>query len=232
MHLIECLAARRMFALAEFEVLGTSGDDQIIVSVNDGGTVDIYVNGNKQTVARDTFVKVMGLEGNDKIHVSDRPPTLNEQGQIVRFDGPRYFVDAGAGNDTVMGSDNDDLITGSGGDDRLYGGGGDDELSGGNGSDTLFGSSGDDTLLGGRGRDRLQAGEGTNLVDGGDGVDRFWYRIRREDNPMVTAPVLTVGSLTFQELYHRDGSIDFLLNIETQIEDGISVSTSAPPVSA
>jgi len=226
MHLIERLDGRRLFALAELEVMGTSGDDQIAVGVNNDGDLFISVNGTTQTAPRDRYVKILGLDGNDKIHISTPLVELTEQGQVVQSEGPRYFVDAGAGNDTVIGSSADDLITGSGGDDRLYGGGGDDELSGANGSDTLFGSSGDDTLLGGRGRDRLQGGEGTNLISGGDGVDRFWLRVRREDNDLVSAASRTVGSLTYTHFNYRDGTADLVFGSEIQVEDGISVAGS------
>jgi Ca2+-binding RTX toxin-like protein len=57
------------------------------------------------------------------------------------------YLDAGAGNDTILGSDGGDKMFGGPGDDYLNGwGGGTDFLSGGPGADTLYGGAGFDIV--------------------------------------------------------------------------------------
>ena len=63
--------------------------------------------------------------------------------------GVGYIIDAGGGDDTVIGSSFDDDITGGSGMDEITGGGGDDTLTGGTGSDSIIGGAGDDIIYGG-----------------------------------------------------------------------------------
>ncbi|SHI36903.1 Hint domain-containing protein [Wenxinia saemankumensis] len=102
-------------------------------------------------------------------------------------------VDAGAGNDTLIGGGGDDTLTGGAGDDRivLRDGFGDDSLDGGAGTDTLDGGSvtgtltvvysaaGAGTLAGGgdlltfASMERLVTGSGGDTVTGSSGGDRI-----------------------------------------------------------
>jgi Ca2+-binding RTX toxin-like protein len=112
-------------------------------------------------------------------------------------------VDAGAGADEVVGSDQAETIEGGPGADRLTGGGGFDTLDffartagvtvdlgagttgegdtiagfehvqGGLGDDTLQGGAGNDSLAGGPGRDQLSGAGGRDTLSGGDGNDRL-----------------------------------------------------------
>ncbi|RKP56661.1 calcium-binding protein [Pararobbsia silviterrae] len=99
---------------------------------------------------------------------------------------------AGAGNDTMGGSERNDklwggkgndLLLGGAGGDRLYGEEGDDELGGGIGPDLLDGGTGIDRLFGGDGNDILIGGGGADLLvgdahddalEGGEGADRLF----------------------------------------------------------
>jgi hypothetical protein len=81
-------------------------------------------------------------------------------------------IEAGNGNDTVVGTGWDDIIRGGNGKDSLSGGGGDDRLEGGNGVDWLAGGAGNDTLVGGHGADALT---------GGDGEDDFVFATADSD---------------------------------------------------
>jgi Ca2+-binding RTX toxin-like protein len=83
-------------------------------------------------------------------------------------------------DDTLEGGDGDDSLTGRGGPDSLNGGAGTDELRGGDDADTLdggadadklFGDAGDDQLIGGLGVDQLDGGNGKDSLNGGDGAD-------------------------------------------------------------
>lgn len=89
---------------------------------------------------------------------------------------------AGAGNDTVTGSDGADeihgdagrdVLSGGKGEDKLYGGGHADALSGGAGADTVLGGKGDDALSGGKGRDLLKGGFGDDVLNGHSGNDKL-----------------------------------------------------------
>jgi serralysin len=117
------------------------------------------------------------------------------------LDSPEGIL-AGAGNDSLGGSDGanrilgragNDRIDGYGGADTLDGGEGDDLIEGGLGADLLLGGSGNDligdteqiilqtvaeddapdTLSGGAGNDTLLAGGGADLLDGGTEDDHL-----------------------------------------------------------
>ncbi len=80
-------------------------------------------------------------------------------------------IDAGQGDDTVIGSAGDDSIYGGNHDDLLMGGAGNDSIDGGAHDDTLDGGAGDDILAGGHGNDLFifRLGEGNDQISGGDG---------------------------------------------------------------
>ena len=105
---------------------------------------------------------------------------------FVGFTSPS--LDAGDGNDVIVGTDanesirgleGDDLLHGGAGADRLVGGPGTDTLMGGDGNDVLTGGDGNDVLDGGAGNDRLSGGLGTDDLDGGEGSDT--YRVHALD---------------------------------------------------
>lgn len=74
-------------------------------------------------------------------------------------------INAGVGNDTVIGSTGDDTISG---------GDGDDFLSGGMGNDSLYGGLGHDILSGGAGDDSFYISAGVDLYKGGAGYDTIY----------------------------------------------------------
>lgn len=82
-----------------------------------------------------------------------------------RAAAPGWIVDAGAGNDTVTGTNVD-------------GGPGDDVLTGTELGDTLTAGPGRDTVRGGAGPDTIAEGEATpeaDVLDGGDGNDQIQF---------------------------------------------------------
>jgi Ca2+-binding RTX toxin-like protein len=151
-------------------------------------------------------VVVTGTTEDDHITVEsfggESPQTsvrLNQE--YMSFEGARrVLVDAGAGDDRILGnaaipftmlggrgddtlfsSRKNDLLAGGEGDDNLQSSGGNDVLDGGAGNDILRGGEGNDTLTGGGGRDRLYGDAGNDLliarggnsdrIDGGEGID-------------------------------------------------------------
>ena len=104
-------------------------------------------------------VEILGLGGDDRIDLSNllKPAT----------------VDAGDGNDVVLGGSGDDSLLGGAGHDTLFGGKGHDTLRGGDGNDYLNGGRDTDQVFGDAGNDQIFAvDQNTETIDGGDGFDR------------------------------------------------------------
>jgi Ca2+-binding RTX toxin-like protein len=86
------------------------------------------------------------------------------------------YLAGGAGNDTLVGTDENDTLDGGAGTDVLRGNDGDDYLYGGGGGDTLEGGSGEDGFTPGAGNDVVDCGSGGDTVtfeavaDGADAV--------------------------------------------------------------
>lgn len=99
-----------------------------------------------------------------------------------------------AGNDIMLGNQENNAISGYDGNDKLYGRNGNDRLNGGNGRDTLHGGPGydviidpgqdddyivgdgtseygDDYIFAGGGNDYIDGGDGNDIIDGGNGND-------------------------------------------------------------
>jgi len=84
------------------------------------------------------------------------------------------LIDAGAGNDTVIGSAGNDMIRGNAGDDLLIGGDGDDTftiLGNPEGFDVIQGGSGTDTILGSAWNDTLGLANIAGNLDGIEAID-------------------------------------------------------------
>ena len=158
---------------------GGDGTDTIVESGDTDFTIDVS---SLTGVGNDEFsdIEQASLTGGDSANTID----------ASLFTGS-VTVSAGAGNDTVIGSDNDDQIFGDGGndsligglgndtvnggadDDEVFGGEGDDFVLGGAGSDTIDGESGNDDVRGQSGDDLLIGGQGDDTIDGGDGTDKL-----------------------------------------------------------
>jgi VCBS repeat-containing protein len=105
-------------------VNGTAGDDVIVATQLDEGSVRFEVNGAARVLAGLSHVTLDGLAGDDVIDLS---------GVLLPA--------------VVHGGDGDDAIIGGAGDDRLFGDAGDDLLSGGPGADLLDGGEDADAAL-------------------------------------------------------------------------------------
>jgi len=154
-------------------LVGGDGADRIVAADDGDITLNRFAKGHSIEVVDGgaTESDILGTGGNDNLDFSKT--TFENIGR----------VDAGAGKDTVRGTDDGEVIDGGAGKDKLYGGGGDDDLRGGTGDDRLYGEDGDDVLSGGAGRDQLRGGAGDDTfvvsgaddardkISGGDGFD-------------------------------------------------------------
>ena len=95
------------------------------------GDSDFFVT-NKITLEQDRLTNIEEIQFTDKSY---------------------YIYTGGAGNDTILGRDNDEALFGNNGNDLLDAKLGDDTLDGGADNDTLIGGLGNDTLTGGTGSD-------------------------------------------------------------------------------
>ena len=157
-------------------LVGTERSDTISLSVvKQNGSV---VNGSVKVrgvegVSRDTVfanvnsVVISSLGGSDKITIASG--LRNASGGLLAV-----TVDAGTGNDIVIGGDGDDTILGGTGRDQLRGGRGDDSMDGGDDDDKVSGDDGNDALIGGSGRDDVRGGRGNDTAYGGLGNDKLF----------------------------------------------------------
>jgi len=117
-------------------------------------------------------------------------------GGSLAMDSAGDSVDAGDGDDIVIGGLGSDRLEGGAGDDSLWGHGGDDALEGGAGADYLVGDGiqdagyyqtlspaqhGNDFLDGGAGDDTLKGGGANDVLFGGTGADTLWGDETGED---------------------------------------------------
>lgn len=201
MHLSQSLEPRRLMAATISQglltVTGTESADQISLSIGNAA-VDVNINGVVQSIGAVKKIRVFGLGGDDTIEISR---------SITRH----ASIDAGAGNDNVLGGGGSDTIAGFTGDDLIYGNVGDDVLRGGDGNDTLRGNAGVDAVLG-EGGDDLLLGDGrepkidkvdpkADYLDGGSGNDSVDYSLAESEytNFRITT-VVGEGSTTFSDI--------------------------------
>ena len=172
---LEALESRRLLSVSldddgRLRVNGDNGDNEITFD-RVGGTLIVNEDGRERAFdASDiTFIDVDGNGGNDVIDLRD--------GRI------RADVEAGAGDDTILGSAGRDTLEGDAGRDLIKGFKGNDKLEGSEGRDTVRGGVGNDKIEGGEDRDFLFGDAGNDVlesdedgfrdfVSGGPGTDR------------------------------------------------------------
>jgi len=139
-----------------------------VVITTDGN--DILINGGAHTIFGAALsvvaIEIEGSPNDDLIDLSG----------VTRAAFPNLTsvdIDAGAGDDVILGSEVDDTIQAGDGDDDIDSGDGNDVIDAGPGDDTVCAGDGDDEVHGGDGDDRICAGAGNDLVFGDDGNDRI-----------------------------------------------------------
>ena len=206
-----------MIGGAEYSLLsGGLGNDTLLGG--DGG--DVLEGGG----GRD---RINGGAGQDMaVYAENTTPLRVDLGTgVVTFVGQSWpgetlvsieSVTAGAGDDTVLGTDGQNRILTGAGADSVLAGSGDDYLDGGAGADMIVGDLGDDDLHGGDGDDVLAGGaypnrygqplvgvtpdegsdwrppdDGRDRVDGGEGTDTLVYaRYYYDDGAGYSTPFL------------------------------------------
>jgi len=144
------------------EVVGTTGADQIRVTLASPTTLEVTVDSTGESQQFDlsavSKILVRALAGDDTIVVG---PSITIAAEVRAW----------AGNDTVLGGGGNDKLLGGGGNDRVEGRGGSDEIRGQAGNDYLMGQGGDDYLDGLAGDDLLLGGSGNNTFVSGTNLD-------------------------------------------------------------
>jgi Ca2+-binding RTX toxin-like protein len=110
---------------------GGAGQDTILMT---GRSVDLCLSGFSATNGVET-ADFTGVRGSHRILGDWTDNTLDFSALTIK--GGLSYIDAGGGNDTVVGSSLSEVILGNWGDDTLNGGSGDDRLTGGGGADTF-----------------------------------------------------------------------------------------------
>ncbi|MEO1525824.1 MAG: right-handed parallel beta-helix repeat-containing protein [Planctomycetota bacterium] len=142
------------------QLFGDDGDD-LLVGSDEGAESDP----NFADAVRFGDV-IQGGGGDDRIYALG--------GADLIIGGPgEDWVDAGSGSDNTSGGDgNDTIFAGVGLAEFVDGGADDDQIWGSNnGDDTLFGGPGIDDIRGQAGDDTIDGGDGPDFIDGGAGTD-------------------------------------------------------------
>jgi Ca2+-binding RTX toxin-like protein len=141
---------------------------------NDANSYDFIIITPGIGTFEQTFLKtsITGVVVNTD-PASGTPSASNND--IVNFGGLIFngttIINAGTGNDTVIGANSPNNVTGGTGNDVLYGGIANDTIHGGVGADIIHGGAGDDVLVAGTESSVLQGGAGNDQITGGAGND-------------------------------------------------------------
>jgi Ca2+-binding RTX toxin-like protein len=157
----------------EDTVLAGAGNDHLVVTLD--AQADVFNGGE----GRDTLVLAATEEG-VAVDLVAGTAAGEEIGtnQVFGIE----VVEAGSGNDSLIGASADEKFVGGAGSDMLSGHIGNDSLSGGEGHDSIAGGDGDDSIEGGAGDDRLSDGAGEDTALGGAGDDVVVAAADRSDD--------------------------------------------------
>jgi Ca2+-binding RTX toxin-like protein len=156
---------------ATINVLATGSlviDDtlHVVGSSTGGDTVQVSVSGGNLVVNTGSGPQTFSLSDVDELSI--RTGGGNDVINIGAAVAVPTTVDAGDGNDLIIGGSGRSVLMGGSGADIVYGGAGDDVLLGGTGNDLVLGGGGND---GGAGRDLIVGGVGSDALLGGGGED-------------------------------------------------------------
>jgi Ca2+-binding RTX toxin-like protein len=167
---------------------GDTGNDTVVFASADAVMIDIgggYGIADSLSTGWDILYDIENITtgaGNDTITGSES----------------RNRIDAGSGNDDILGYGGNDTVYGRSGIDYIVGGEGNDFVDGGAHNDSVLGDQGNDRLIGGDGDDLLngdgwsdEAGLGIDKLTGGDGADTFVFRIEQSGVKLGQRDIVT-----------------------------------------
>ncbi len=149
--------------IKNFEAIGLDAGGALKIAA---ATLDIATTNKIESVVGTTGNETLTLVGTPQDDDGIDENVSLDFSAITLVDKASLVIDAGAGKDTVTGSDGPDRIIGGLGDDVLMGGEGNDTLIGGSGVDIVSGEAGDDTIIVSRIND-----SGAETIDGGVDTD-------------------------------------------------------------
>ena len=183
-------------ASGSLSIVGSEYDDDIVVSVDGAGYLEVEVNGKsscyEKSMVSDVVIDANG--GDDRIVImngsagsyliygrgGDDHITVGnlESNDVTVFSGDgddEIEINNTFGSLRLAGGNGSDTITGSpGNDDLIQAGSGNDTILGRGGNDRIFGQSGIDIISGGPGDDLLHGGNNNDVISGGSGNDEIF----------------------------------------------------------
>lgn len=192
-------SATATFSAGILKVYGTTGDDELTVSLNNTQVVVTWVDKTGTTpqtrtiksVARSALrnIRLFARDGNDKARVLVDIPSVMHGGlgnDTIESAGANDTIYANQGNDQISAGNGNDIVYGGDGNDHIRGGNGNDQLCGRGNNDTIFGNFGNDTLYGGAGNDELRGGLGDDSINTGPMTGLAEYDIAGASAPGST----------------------------------------------
>lgn len=168
--------------------VGGAQDDFVTVGSRKGARPKALLNLNSRADRSRPDVDVTGpitivvLVGN---RGDDRFDGTGQAGLFGKLRGTKLVMNAGPGDDVLLGNQGRNRLVGGEGDDLLRAGRGDDGQNNESGSEGLYDGPGNDRLFGGAGDDQLGSesprGTGSDLIFGGSGADTFHQTDRARD---------------------------------------------------
>ena len=195
-----------IFAPSPCTIVGTSGDDTIVVSSgggpqarrrqtcgrmrarrlrhHTGASADDVIYGDTPSNFANPApeVNTAWIDTNRDRRLSTGEFQANVSATILTGNGAGDTIHGAAGNDTIYGQEGADTVNGDDGNDVLYGNDGDDTIHGDVGTDTIFGGTGLDQLYGDADADTVSGNAGNDRIAGGAGSDTL---NGNEDNDLV-----------------------------------------------
>lgn len=200
----------------ELQLSWTVGNTASISPTADNSAVEVRIGSAvwlllPEEYAAVTRLRVDGSSQSDRISLESVTTALFPNLTAV-------VINAGGGNDTVLGTSLSDQITLGRGFNEVHGNDGNDTVTGSTdtlatGSDTVFGDAGDDSLVAGVGNDSLDGGSGMDTLVGADGRDTLHGGVDGDRLRAGSASVLRVeeaGNVTLTPTEVRSNSNDTL----------------------
>lgn len=186
----------------------TSGADHWVLN---RGREDLSLTSTDADQSHLTLVGVANVflslgAGNDSFDASS----------LANVDAIQFYVNAGDGNDRIVGGGSSDVLNGEAGRDTLFGNAGDDLLHGGDQADLLDGGDGNDQVLGeGNSGDILTGGRGFDYIDGGNGQDILAEALLEPDANSISLMNNTLVQFDDADESGTSAVIDFVASIES-----------------